>query len=107
MLVPLSSMYTRGCASRSKSVSPANSLFIGARRTASAALDRLRTDPRRPEPIEMARRVTELLDRLPGPRAFFVRLLDPKAAAFEDVERFFREVIDPVVKERGFQRVEI
>jgi hypothetical protein len=47
-----------------------------------------------------------IADLRPRP-AFYVRLLDSDHDAFRAVESFFREVVDPVVKEKGFRPDEI
>ncbi len=44
----------------------------------------------------------DLLDDLRSPPAFFVRLLATDHADFDAVERFFRDVVDVVVSDRGF-----
>jgi hypothetical protein len=75
--------------------------------SATAHLDGLRTTDRLPEIGVMAARVCDLLRSLRPRQAFFVRLLDRAAAAFDDVEWFFRTVVDPVVAERGLQRMEV
>ena len=48
-----------------------------------------------------------LLTQLALPRAFYVRLLNPDHPLFGAVEAFFRGVVDPVVSEFGFERVEM
>lgn len=48
-----------------------------------------------------------LLAALDGPHAFFVRLLDNTAREFLAVERYFREVIDPIVEKLGYRRLEM
>jgi hypothetical protein len=50
----------------------------------------------------LARATVAMINDLRPPAAFFVRLLDPKAPEFNAVERFFRDVVDHVVVERGF-----
>lgn len=50
----------------------------------------------------LARRAADLITDLRPPLAFFVRLLAPDHPEFPEVERFFRDVVDSVVKERGF-----
>ncbi len=37
----------------------------------------------------------------------YVRLLNKKHKAFARVERFFREVVDPIVEDAGLQRIEM
>ena len=51
--------------------------------------------------------VLEILANLAQPTAFYVRLLDQEHAAYEPVERFFRNVVDPVVKEQGMERIDL
>jgi hypothetical protein len=76
--------------------------------TAAAHLDGLRTRQDDLPPVEtVAARVVDLLRDLCPQRAFYVRLLDPASESFADVEWFFRSVVDPVVQERGLQRVEV
>lgn len=48
-----------------------------------------------------------LLESLAPPQAFYVRLLNRTHDAFPQVERFFREVVDTVVPERGHERREV
>jgi hypothetical protein len=56
---------------------------------------------------EVARRIIGLLGMLAPPTAFYVRLLNKKNEAFPRVEKFFREVVDPVVADAGLQRIEM
>jgi hypothetical protein len=55
----------------------------------------------------IAERVVNLLCELELPRAFYVRLLNPEHSQFPQVEAFFRNVVDPVIRVAGYQRVEI
>ena len=50
----------------------------------------------------LAAATLSLVEDLRPPIAFYVRLLDPSAAEYATVERFFRDVVDPVIVERGF-----
>lgn len=43
--------------------------------------------------------ISDLLENLEKPRAFVVRLLNPKCEDYEDVETFFKEVVQPVVED--------
>jgi hypothetical protein len=56
------------------------------------------------ELIENFSRLVGALDR---PIAFYVRLLNPDVVDFVDVEKFFREVVDPAVKKLGYRRAEM
>ena len=52
--------------------------------------------------------VTDLLENLDKPRAFAVRLLDPKCEDYNDVETFFGDIVRPVVEdELGYELVVI
>lgn len=75
--------------------------------TAAAHIDGLRTTPVQPPADELAARVGLLLGALRPKRAFYVRLLDPASSDFQEVEEFFRAVVDPVVHARGYERVEV
>lgn len=55
----------------------------------------------------VARATMRLLAALDGPHAFFVRLLNKKAREFLAVERYYREVIDPIVENLGYRRLEM
>ena len=59
------------------------------------------------EPPSVAAAVESLIIDLKPPRAFYVRLLARKLNEFEPVEAFFRQVVDPVVKAKGFTPYEI
>lgn len=50
----------------------------------------------------LAEATVALIDDLRPPTAFYVRLLDPSAPEYPSVERFFRDVVDHVILERGF-----
>lgn len=51
--------------------------------------------------------LVKLLDAIDRPNAFYVRLLNNKAEEFPVVEQFFREVVDPVVVQLGYRRIEM
>jgi hypothetical protein len=57
--------------------------------------------------VDTFRRIVELLCMLAPPTAFYVRLLNKKHETFPRVEKFFREVVDPVVADAGLQRIEM
>lgn len=87
---------------------PKDFLQVTAPGTAAAHLDGLRTKRGGLLPAEtIAGRINTLLRELRPRRAFYVRLLDTASESFADVEWFFRSVVDPVVQERGFERVEV
>ncbi len=75
--------------------------------SASARLAALSMDGSRPTADELARRVLALLDDLEPPRAFCVRLLNPEHPSYPEVERFFREVAQPVLEDIGLRVVDL
>jgi hypothetical protein len=54
----------------------------------------------------LERRFWKFVDSLPPPQSFLIRVLDRKNLEFQDVEKFFREVVDDVVSDLGFRRFE-
>ena len=56
---------------------------------------------------KVVRSLMELLAALDRPNALYVRLLNNKAGEFPVVERFFRDVVDPVVAKIGYRRLEM
>jgi hypothetical protein len=59
------------------------------------------------DPTSLAGEVASLIGDLKPPTAFFVRLLDTEEPDYAPVERFFREVVDHVVTDRGFTPLEM
>jgi hypothetical protein len=57
--------------------------------------------------LDIAGRILDLLSLLAPPSAFYVRLLNRDHERFTAVERFFRGVVDPVVAQAGFDRIEM
>lgn len=55
----------------------------------------------------VASRVIDLLKLLSPPTAFYTRLLNSAVSQFSRVQEFFREVVDPVVEEAGYRRLEV
>jgi len=49
----------------------------------------------------------DFLFHLPKPCAFYVRLLNEKMPEFNDVESFFRDVVDRIVTDSGYERFEM
>ena len=87
---------------------PEEFLQVAGPATAASHLDGLRSRPGELlAAATIAGRVTALLRELRPKRAFYVRLLDTAAEPCGDVEWFFRSVVDPVVQERGLERVEV
>jgi len=74
---------------------------------ATAAYSTLSLKNEFPPVDEFERRFFDFLSHLPRPRAFFARLLDSKSSEFDEVEKFFRNVVDYVVKDAGYERFEM
>jgi len=73
---------------------------------AAARLSALRLD-RASDPDALAAALVKLLEDLQPPLAFYARLLDRESDSFRAVEHFFRNVVDPVVVEKGFTPHEV
>lgn len=56
---------------------------------------------------EVVDAVVALLDGLASPTVFYVRLLNPTVAEYNEVEDYFRNVVDPVVARYGYDIVEM
>lgn len=69
---------------------------------AGVLLSDLRTDVGRRPVCEVVSAVIRLVEALAPPTVFCVRLLNPKIKGFDEVERFFRHVVDPMVKDLGY-----
>lgn len=82
-------------------------LAAAGRRHAGTLLASLTCQDGNGNPTQIAERIFEVLRSVTPPRAFYVRLLDQAHTDYGDVERFFRNVVDHVVAERGFQRMEL
>jgi hypothetical protein len=54
---------------------------------------------------EVVRGVLRLIEALAPPTVFYVRLLNARVGGFAAVDRFFGEVVDPTVREFGFEPV--
>lgn len=72
-----------------------------------AALSRLVLRQPAPSANEVAGHVKSILPLLRAPRAFYVRLLAPDDPNFSAVESYFRQVVDPVIAELGFDKFEM
>ena len=75
--------------------------------TANTRLTSLATQNGTVDVVHVAGNVVALMLDLAPPKAFYVRLLNPKHEAFTRVEAFFRHVVDPVVTAAGFERAEM
>jgi len=75
--------------------------------TEGAKLAKIATDQGKASADTVAAGILDIITSLAPPTAFYVRLLNPRHEAYERVERFFRDVVDPVIGERGLTRVDL
>jgi hypothetical protein len=75
--------------------------------TEAARLHGLSTGDGTIAPEQVAARALSLLQDLVPPQAFFVRLVNRKHDDFPSVESFFRDVVEPIAAEFGYQRHEV
>lgn len=75
--------------------------------TEGAKLAQIATDQGKAPAGVVAAGIVEIITSLAPPTAFYVRLLNPGHEAYERVERFFRNVVDPVIEERGLARLDL
>jgi hypothetical protein len=66
-------------------------------------LDRTRTSNGTAVHTQTALAIINLIEQLTAPRVFYVRLLNKDHSDYPQVEQFFREIVDPVVKELGLE----
>lgn len=75
--------------------------------TEGAKLAKITTNDGKTPVDVVASGIIEIITNLAPSTAFYVRLLNPKHEAYERVERFFRNVVDPVIEERGLVRIDL
>lgn len=73
-------------------------LFQTIHQSAHTWINRINFTSRKPV-SERVSMVIDLLETLEKPRAFVVRLLNPKCEDYEDVETFFKTVVQPIIEE--------
>lgn len=59
-----------------------------------------------PEIEKVTSNYINFLNNLRKPKAFYVRLLNQGNPQFIEVEKYFRNVVDPLIKEMGYERYE-
>lgn len=79
----------------------------GQEQKAGTLLTLLSTNGGQTDISEIIRNFSGLVAALDRPIAFYARLLNPDIVDFADVEKFFRQVVDPAVKKRGYRRAEM
>lgn len=75
--------------------------------TEGAKLAKITTDQGKAPISVVSGGTIEIITNLAPPTVFYVRLLNPEHEAYERVERFFRDVVDPVIEERGLARIDL
>lgn len=70
-------------------------------------LARLATHQGKVVTTDVVKAVIDVIHALESPTVFYVRLLNSALPEFGSVERFFRNVLDPVVKKFGYKAVEM
>jgi len=55
---------------------------------------------------EFEKRFFNFISRLSKPKAFYVRLLNKDVPEFEDIENYFRNIVDVVIETSGYERFE-
>jgi hypothetical protein len=82
-------------------------LAPGQEQKAGALLTLLSTNGGQTAISEIIGNFCALVAALDRPIAFYVRLLNPDMVEFAEVEKFFRDVVDPAVKKLDYRRVEM
>jgi len=56
---------------------------------------------------QVAQGIVDLIEAIEPPRGFYVRLLARDHNEYPEVERFFRNVVDPLIQEMGYEKTEM
>jgi hypothetical protein len=75
--------------------------------TEGAKLAKIATDQGKAPVNMVASAIIAIITNLAPPTVFYVRLLNPEHEAYVRVESFFRNVVDPVIEERGLARIDL
>lgn len=75
--------------------------------TEGAKLAKIATNHGKASADAVAAGILDIITTLAPPTAFYVRLLNTKHEAYARVEQFFRDVVDPLIEERGLTRVDL
>lgn len=94
-------LFERACAN------PADFLHVDASESATDLLDRTRTRNGTAKVSDVVSSVVRLLQALVSPRVFYVRLLNDTFAEYSSVENFFRNTADSLVKELGYEPLQM
>lgn len=75
--------------------------------SAGGLLTRIETRQGKEPVANVVNGMLTLIRDLRPPKAFYVRLLNPKVADYAEVEYYFRKIIDPVVKDLGYEPIQM
>lgn len=86
---------------------PADFFSVPATLSAADLLDRTQTRNGEAEVEKVVAAILNLLHALTPPRVFYVRLLNDALPEFPSVEQFFRVTADPLVRELGYEPLQM
>lgn len=86
---------------------PAKFFKVSSGNSASELLDQTRTSNSETEVSMVVGAVMKLLHALVPPQVFYVRLLNDKISEYASVEEFFRSTADPLVRELGYEPIQM
>lgn len=72
-----------------------------------AFLAKISTEGGRSNIDALVKGILEIIMNIASPTVFYTRLLDPKNKAYERVEKFFRNVVDPFIEKLGLNRIDL
>ena len=75
--------------------------------SASDLLDRTRTRDGATEVSKVVVAIVRLLNALVPPEVFYVRMLNDSLPEYASVERFFRNIVDPLIAELGYKPLQM
>jgi hypothetical protein len=75
--------------------------------SATDLLDRTRTRNSEAEVNKVVDAIMKLLHALVAPQVFYVRLLNDKIPEYTSVEGFFRDTVDPLIRELGYEPLQV
>ena len=86
---------------------PSDFFRVAASESPSELLERTRTRNGETPAREVVAAIVNLLHTLTPPRVFYVRLLNDSVPEYASVESFFRNTVDSLVKELGYEPLQI
>jgi hypothetical protein len=87
--------------------SPSDFFRVEGSESAAELLDRTRTRDGASEVDKVVSAILNLMRKLAAPRVFYVRLLNPDIPENASVEKFFRGTVDTLVKELGYEPLQM